>query len=80
MRYSSEAVVSRSVDWNPLQGGYQAGDYLVFDATVGYTWNVFGYRLSTSLGVYNLTDDHYSEGSFAQSPARNWVFTTGLKF
>jgi hypothetical protein len=80
VRYSSEAVVSRSVDWNPLQGGYQAGDYLVFDATVGYTWNVFGYRLSTSVGVYNLTDEHYSEGSFVQSPARNWLFTTGLKF
>ena len=80
MRYSSKAVVSRSVDWNPLAGGYQSGDYLVFDATVGYPWEVFGYRLTTSLGVYNLTDEKYSEGSFAQSPARNWLMTATVKF
>lgn len=80
MRYSSETVVSRSVDWNPLAGGYQAGDYVVFDATVGYGWEVFGYRLHTSLGVYNLLDEKYSEGSFTQSPARNWLFTNTLRF
>ena len=80
MRYSSETVVSRSVDWNPLAGGYQAGDYLVFDATIGYGWDIFGYRLNTSVGVYNLTDEKYSEGSFAMSPRRNWLMTAGLKF
>ena len=80
MRYSSETVVSRSVDWNPLAGGYQAGDYVVFDATLGYGWEVFGYRLHTSLGVYNLLDEKYSEGSFTQSPARNWLFSNTLRF
>jgi outer membrane receptor protein involved in Fe transport len=80
MRYSSETVVSRSVDWNPLAGGYQAGDYMVFDATVGYGWEILGYRLHTSLGVYNVLDEKYSEGSFVQSPARNWVLSNTLRF
>jgi len=80
MRYSSETSVSRSVDWNPLAGGYQAGDYVVFDATIGYPWEVFGYKFTSQLGVYNVTDAKYSEGSFALSPARNWTFRTTLSF
>jgi outer membrane receptor protein involved in Fe transport len=80
MRYSSKTVVSRSVDWNPLAGGYQAGNYLVFDATIGYPVELMGYRLNLSLGVYNVTDEKYSEGSFVMSPARNWLFTTSVKF
>jgi len=80
MRYSSETVVSRSVDWNPLAGGYQAGDYIVFDLTVGYPWEILGYRVDTTFGLYNVTDEKYSEGSFAQSPARNWTFRNTLKF
>ena len=39
-----------------------------------------GYRVTTGLGVYNLLDEKYSEGSFVQSPARNWLLTTSLKF
>ena len=80
IRYSSETVVSRSVDWNPFNGGYQAGDYLVFDATVGMPWELFGYKFNSTLGIYNLTDRKYSEGSFALSPARNFIFRTTLSF
>ncbi|MFO1450428.1 MAG: TonB-dependent receptor [Opitutaceae bacterium] len=80
MRYSSETVVSRSVDWNPLAGGYQAGDYTVFDLTVGYPWEVFGYKMQSSFGVYNVFDKEYSEGSFAMSPGRNWLFSSTLRF
>ena len=80
MRYSSETVVSRFVDWNPLTNGYQAGDYLVFDTTIGYPWELFGYKLNTTLGIYNVTDKKYSEGSFALSPARNFLFRTTLSF
>ena len=80
MRYSSETVVARSVDWNPLNGGYQAGDYLVFDVTAGYPWEFLGYKFKTSLGIYNVTDEKYSEGSFALSPARNWLLSTTLSF
>ena len=36
MRYSSKTVVSRAVDWNPLNGGYQAGNYLVFAPSFAY--------------------------------------------
>jgi iron complex outermembrane receptor protein len=80
MRYSSETVVSRSVDWNPLAGGYQAGDYVVFDLTANYPWTVADYRFSTMFGLYNVTDAKYSEGSFALSPARNWILSTTLSF
>lgn len=79
-RYSSKTVVSRAVDWNPLAGGYQAGDYVVFDLTASYPWELLGYRMNTSFGIYNVTDEKYSEGSFVLSPARNWLFTNTLQF
>ncbi len=79
-RYSSQTVISRAVDWNPLAGGYQAGNYLVFDLTVGYPWEVMGYKLRSNLGVYNVTDKKYSEGSYALSPSRNWLFTNSVSF
>lgn len=79
-RYSSETVVSRSVDWNPLNGGLQGGDYLVFDVTVGFPWEVAGYKIKTSLGVYNVTDEEYFEGRNVMSPARNWVLSNTLSF
>jgi outer membrane receptor protein involved in Fe transport len=80
MRYSSETVISRGVDWNPLGNGYQAGDYIVFDVTAAYPWEFMGYKFRTSLGIYNVTDEIYSEGSFALSPARNWLLSTTLSF
>jgi len=80
MRYSSETVVSRSVDWNPLNGGLQGGDYLVFDLTVGYPWELAGYKIKTNLGIYNVTDEVYFEGRNALSPARNWVLSNTLSF
>ncbi len=79
-RYSSKTVVSRSVDWNPLAGGYHAGDYLVFDLTLSYPWKALGYRIDSMFGVYNVTDEKYSEGSFVQSPSRNWIFRNTLRF
>lgn len=80
VRYSSETVVSRSVDWNPLAGGYQAGNYVVADLTLGLPWEIGGYKVRSSLGIYNLTDKVYSEGSFAMSPARNFVFSNTVQF
>ena len=80
MRYSSQTVVSRSVDWNPLAGGYQAGDYVVFDFTANYPWSVGGFKLNTMLGLYNAADAVYSEGSFALSPRRNWLLSTTVRF
>lgn len=80
VRYSSETVVSRSVDWNPLNGGYMAGDYVVFDVTAGYPWSLGGFNFRTSLGIYNVTDKKYSEGSFVLAPARNWMFSNTIEF
>jgi len=80
MRYSSKTVISRSVDWNPLAGGYQAGDAMVFDVTASYPWTASGFRFYTLFGLYNLTDKQYADGSFVQAPARNWVLSNTLQF
>jgi hypothetical protein len=80
MRYSSETVVARSVDWNPLNGGYQAGDYVVFDVTASYPWSIAGFNMRSSFGIYNVTDKEYSEGSFVLSPARNWLLSNTIQF
>ncbi len=79
-RYVSKTVISRSVDWNPLRNGLQAGNYVVFDATLSYPWELLGYKLDTTLGVYNLTDKDYLDGSFVMAPARNWLLTTTVSF
>ena len=80
VRYSSETVVSRSVDWNPLNGGFQAGNYIVGDLTVGVPWELAGYKIRTSVGIYNVTNVEYSEGSYVRSPARNAILTNTVTF
>ncbi|MCF7687907.1 MAG: TonB-dependent receptor, partial [Cephaloticoccus sp.] len=80
IRYSSETVISRSVDWNPLNGGAQSGDYLVFDVTASYPWELLGYKIKSSIGIYNATDEDYMEGRNVFSPARNWLFTNTVTF
>ncbi|MDQ5979796.1 MAG: iron complex outerrane recepter protein, partial [Verrucomicrobiota bacterium] len=80
LRYTSETVVSRSVDWNPLAGGYQAGNYLVADLTFGVPWEINGYNIRSILCIFNLSDKVYSEGSFVLSPARNFVLSNTLQF
>lgn len=79
-RYSSETVVSRSIDWNPDRGGFKAGDYLVFDASIAYPWEVLGYKFNTTLGITNLTDKVYYEGNFVAADPRTWVLRTTLNF
>ena len=80
VRYSSETVVSRSVDWNPLAGGFQAGNYVVADLTVGVPWELAGYKIRSSIGIYNVTNVEYSEGSYVRSPARNAILTNTVTF
>jgi outer membrane receptor protein involved in Fe transport len=89
MRYSSKAVVNRSVDWNPLNGGYQSGNYVVLDVTAAYPWEYLGYKITSRFGLYNATDKDYAEGGSSVggtsqagglSPPRNWVFTNTLTF
>ncbi|PTY08408.1 hypothetical protein DB347_02160 [Opitutaceae bacterium EW11] len=79
-RYSSETIYSRSLDWNPDRGGFKAGNYVVFDASIAYPWEVLGYRLTTTLGMNNVFDEVYYEGSYAPSDGRSWVLRTTVNF
>jgi len=79
-RYSSSTIVSRSLDWNPDRGGITVGNYLVFDATIGYPWELFGYKLNTSLNVNNVTNRTYYEGNVAPADSRSWILRTTVSF
>ncbi|HVU35647.1 MAG TPA: TonB-dependent receptor [Opitutaceae bacterium] len=79
-RYTSKEIISRSVDWNPERGGFTAGNYVVFDGTLSYPWEIFGYRLSSQFGVYNLTDQKYFDGGYVPGPRRTWLLTNTLSF
>lgn len=80
-RYRSQTIIARSVDWNPRTGGLTSGNFLVFDVNVGYPWEVFGYKVSTTAGVYNVLDKIYSEGATqVTSPPRTWLISNTLKF
>lgn len=79
-RYSSKMVLSRSVDWNPLTNGFQSGNYFVFDTAISYGWDLYGYRLQTSLNVQNLADKLYFEGGTAASPGRQFLISNSLRF
>lgn len=79
-RYSSKTVVSRSVDWNPLAGGFQAGNFLVFDLNVGYAWTVYSFRVNSNLGVYNALDKDHFEGTYVASPGRQFLLTNTVRF
>ena len=80
-RYSSKLVVSRDVTWNPLNGGWQGGNYFVFDANASYPWELDGYKVSTTISVQNLADKLYFEGgSPVASPGRQLFITNKLSF
>ncbi|WP_438479814.1 TonB-dependent siderophore receptor [Oleiharenicola lentus] len=79
-RYASEEVVTQNLDWNPLKGGFQAGDYVVFDANISYPWELFGYQLRTDLSVQNVTDKVYYEGTWVPSDPRTWFLKTTFSF
>ncbi|MEO6874533.1 MAG: hypothetical protein ABI222_06890, partial [Opitutaceae bacterium] len=79
-RYSSKLVISRDVTWNPLNGGFQAGNYWVFDGLVSYPWEVSGYKLTTTISCQNLADKLYFEGGVVASPGRQLFITNKLSF
>jgi len=79
-RYSSKMVLSRDVTWNPLGGGFQSGNYFVFDANVAYPWELMGYKLTSTISVQNLTDKLYFEGGVVASPGRQVFITNKLTF
>jgi len=75
MRYSSETVIGRSNSW-----GLMAGDFTVFDVTISYPWEALGYKIKSSLGIYNVTNLDYMEGRSALAPPRNWLFSNTITF
>jgi outer membrane receptor protein involved in Fe transport len=80
-RYSSKIVLARSVEYNPLHGGLQGGDYFIFDTTTSLPWEVAGYRITTSVNVQNLLDKTYLEGgSTVASPGRTVFIMNSLRF
>jgi outer membrane receptor protein involved in Fe transport len=79
-RYSSEMVISNDQNFNAARGGLQAGDYLVFDAVFSVPFEVFGYKMSSTLNVTNLLDEEYSEGNFSLAPPRAFTLSVGMKF
>lgn len=79
-RYASKEVVTQNLDWNPLKGGFQAGNYVVYDANLSYPWELFGYRLNSSLAVQNVTDKVYYEGTYVPSDPRTWFLKTTVTF
>ncbi|OPZ80556.1 MAG: hypothetical protein BWY76_03324 [bacterium ADurb.Bin429] len=53
---------------------------MIFDLTLGYPWEAFDHKIRSNFGIYNLTDEVYSEGSYALSPARNWILSNTPAF
>lgn len=80
-RYSSKINISTSdMNFNPRNGGLTAGDYLVFDGSISYPFEVLGYRMRTSVRGTNLLDEEYSEGSYNLAPARGWWLSLDMTF
>ncbi len=80
MRYSSEINVQNNVNMWTARGGIAAGNYVVFDTTLSYPFEVFGYKLTSTLNVGNLTNKDYLEGNYNLAEPRNFRFTLGMKF
>lgn len=81
VRYESERVWSQSVAYNPLNGGAMLPAFWTFDADISYPYEILGYKLSTRIGLYNLTDkDTWSGNDYTPDPRFNWVIDTRLSF
>lgn len=80
MRYTSEMNIQNNVNFYAAKGGLTAGDYVVFDAVLSYPFEVFGYQMSSSINVTNLTDKDYLEGNYNLSEPRAYKLTLGMKF
>lgn len=80
MRYASGSIIGRNNGWTPNQGGLQGGEYTVFDLSIAYPYEIYGYKLNSQLGVYNLLDKTYSDGWYTLAPQRYLTLTTTLTF
>jgi len=80
MRYSSEMNIQNNANFYSANGGLTAGDYVVFDGSVNYPFEVLGYKMFTTLSVSNLTDEEYLEGNYNLAEPRAYKLTLGLQF
>lgn len=80
VRYTSEMNIQNNVNMWTARGGLAAGDYVVFDTVVSYPFELFGYKMSTTLNVSNLTDKEYLEGNYNLADPRSYTLTLGMKF
>jgi outer membrane receptor protein involved in Fe transport len=80
MRYASAAIIGRNNSWTPNQGGLAGADYTVFDLSIAYPYEIYGYKLKSQLGIYNATDETYSDGWYSLAPSRYINLTTTLTF
>lgn len=79
-RYSSEVLIANDQNFNSDRGGITAGDYVVFDSFIAYPFEVFGYKMTGTLNIANLTNKEYSEGGWNLAQPRSFTFTLGMKF
>ncbi len=79
-RYSSEINIQNNVNFWGAKGGLTAGDYVVFDSVLSYPFELFGYKLSGTLNIANLTNKDYLEGNYNLAEPRSFKFTLGMKF
>ncbi|MDP2136763.1 MAG: TonB-dependent receptor plug domain-containing protein [Candidatus Didemnitutus sp.] len=80
MRYSSEINIQNNVNFWGARGGLTAGDYVVFDSTLSYPFELFGYQLTSSLNVGNVTDKEYLEGNYNLAEPRSYRLSLSMKF
>jgi outer membrane receptor protein involved in Fe transport len=59
------------------RGGLAAGDYVVFDTVLSYPFEVFGYKMTGTLNVGNLTDKEYLEGNYNLAEPRAYRLHAG---
>jgi len=79
-RYASEINIQNNVNMWTARGGLAAGNYVVFDTVISYPFEAFGYKLTSTLNVSNLTDKNYLEGNYNLAEPRAYRLTLGMKF
>ncbi len=79
-RYSSVMNIQNNVNMWSARGGITAGNYVVFETSVRYPFELMGYQLEAMLNIDNLFDKVYSEGNFGLAPPRSVLLTIGATF
>jgi outer membrane receptor protein involved in Fe transport len=79
-RYASEMNIQNNVNMWSGRGGITAGNYVVFETSLRYPFELFGYQFEGMLNIDNIFDKVYSEGNFGLAPPRSILLTLGMQF